>query len=192
MLRRTRSARPVGILALPAPSSLPGDPAITRKLSQFECRTSRPRRVRQRQWTVAQVEAVRRVREAYPRWGKAKLTIVLTRQGVRCSVSTIGRMLTDLKGRVLLVEPRWVRAMPQARHPRPHAQCNGHVEHSHRTHREEFWECDDGDLDLPVVQPALRGWEEVYNTERPHHALGLRTPAQFLADWHAAQLSNRS
>ena len=75
----------------------------------------------------------------------------------------------------------------------PHSpKLNGHVERSHRTHREEFWECYDGDLDLPMVGDALRGWEDVYNRERPHHALGLRTPAEFLADWHATHLSKRS
>ncbi len=76
-------------------------------------------------------------------------------------------------------------------------KLNGHVERSNRTHREAgalwaAWECSDGELDLPVVQSALRGWEEVDTTERPHHALGLRTPAAFLADWHATQLSKRS
>ncbi len=49
-----------------------------------------------------------------------------------------------------------------------------------------------GDLDLPVVQPALREWEDVYEAERSHHALRLRTPAAFLAAWQAAQLSKRS
>jgi transposase InsO family protein len=64
----------------------------------------------------------------------------------------------------------------------PHSpKLNGHVERANRTHTEEFWECYDGDLDLATVQPALRSWEDVYNTVRPHQALGYRTPAQFLA-----------
>ncbi len=270
-----------------------------RDLSKLETRSSRPKRMRPRHWTPAQVDAVRQAREQYPRWGKAKLAVILARQGMRLSVSTVGRILADLKRRGLLVEPRRVRAAPHARHPRPHAQrkpkgvmlpraapgdlvevdtmrlypapgvvryqftavdvvsrwsvigvravatagtardfltetrarfpfaitaiqvdggsefmaefeqecqmqqlpvwvlpprspkLNGHVERANRTHREEFWECDDGDLDLPTVSDALRTWEDVYNTERPHHALGLRTPAEFLADWHAAQLSKR-
>jgi transposase InsO family protein len=272
----------------------PGD------LSKLEPRSSRPRRIRQRQWTTVQVEAVRQAREAYPRWGKAKLAVLLARRGIRLAVATVGRILTDLKQRRLVIEPRRVRVTPCARHPRPHAQrtpkgvtlarqapgdlvefdtmhlypapgvvryqftatdvvsrysvvgvrrtatagtakdfliaaqarmpfaikaiqidggsefmadfeqacqdaqvslwvlpprspkLNGHVERSHRTHREEFWECYDGDLDLPCVQAAIRAWEAVYNTVRPHHALGLRTPAEFLADWHAAQLSKTS
>lgn len=68
----------------------------------------------------------------------------------------------------------------------------GRIERGNRAHREEFWECYAGDLDLPVVQPALREWEDVYKTERSHHALGLRIPAKFLAAWQAAQLSKRS
>ena len=66
----------------------------------------------------------------------------------------------------------------------PHSpKLNGCVERANRTHTEEFWECYDGDLDLPTVQPALRAWEQVYNTVRPHQALGYRTPLQFLAQW---------
>jgi putative transposase len=268
-----------------------------RDLSQIECRSSRPRRVRQRQWTAAEVEAVRQAREQYPRWGKQKLAVVLARRGIHLCVATVGRILTDLKRRGLLVEPRRIRATARTRHPRPHArrkpkgaalprdvpgalieldtmrlypapgvvryqftavdvasrygvvgvrgtatartakeflaeaharfpfdikaiqidggsefmaafeaECqdartplgvlppdspklNGHVERANRTHREESWECYEGDLDLPTISAALRIWEDVYNSDRPHHALGLRTPAEFLADWH---LSKRS
>lgn len=95
------------------------DPA---RLTTLEARSSRPKRVRQRQWTTTQVEAVRRVREAYPRWGKQKLAVLLARQGISLSVATVGRILTDLKRRRLLIEPQRVRATPHARHSRPHAQ----------------------------------------------------------------------
>ena len=60
-------------------------------------------------------------------------------------------------------------------------KLNGHVERANRTHTEEFWQCYDGDLDVPTAQAALRAWEAVYNTVRPHQALGYLTPAQFLA-----------
>lgn len=269
-------------------------------LTTLEARSSRPKRVRQRHWTAAQCEAVRQARERSPRWGKAKLAVVLAQRGVRLSVSTVGRILADLKRRGVLGEPRRVRATPTARPARPHARrkpkgislakqvpgdlveidtmqmypvpgvvryqftavdvvsrysivgvravatagtaadflaeararfpfaikaiqvdggsefmaafeqachaaglpqwvlpprspkLNGHVERANRTYREEFWQWYDGDLDLPTVGEALRAWEAVYNHERPHHALGLRTPAAFLADWHAGHLSNRS
>ena len=60
-------------------------------------------------------------------------------------------------------------------------KLNGHVERANRTHRTEFWELYDGDLELPPVQAALRAWEESYNHIRPHQALGYQTPAEYLA-----------
>lgn len=90
-------------------------------LTTLEDRSSRPRRCRGRQWTPAQVEAVRQVRAAHPQWGKAKITVVLARDGIILSASTVGRILTLLKARRLLVEPKRVRAFPHARHPRPYA-----------------------------------------------------------------------
>jgi putative transposase len=60
-------------------------------------------------------------------------------------------------------------------------KLNGRVERRNGTARREFWECYPGDLDLPTVQAALRQWERQYNTERPHQALGYRTPQQHLA-----------
>lgn len=59
-------------------------------------------------------------------------------------------------------------------------KLNGRVERLNGTTRREFWECHDGDLDLPSLQTALRVWEETYNTIRPHQALGYETPAAFL------------
>ena len=90
-------------------------------LTTLEDRSSRPRRCRGRQWTAAEVEAVRRVRAAHPRWGKAKIVVLLARDGVRLSASTVGRILTHLRARRVLVEPKRVRAHPHARHPRPYA-----------------------------------------------------------------------
>ena len=63
-------------------------------------------------------------------------------------------------------------------------KLNGHVERAQRTHTEEFWERYDGDLDLPSVRPALRAWERLYNTFRPHQALAQLTPAEYLANCH--------
>jgi putative transposase len=91
-------------------------------LSTLEDRSSRPRTVRQRTWGARAVNAVLAVRQQYPRWGKAKLAVLLARQGIVLAVSMIGRILRYLRQRRLLVEPRSVRATPQARHARPHAQ----------------------------------------------------------------------
>jgi transposase InsO family protein len=54
------------------------------------------------------------------------------------------------------------------------------VERLNGTARREFWECYEGELDLPTVQAALQQWEVQYNTERPHQALGYATPQQHL------------
>jgi transposase InsO family protein len=63
-------------------------------------------------------------------------------------------------------------------------KLNGHVERAQRTHTEEFYECYDGPLDLATLRPALQQWEQVYNTVRPHQALGALTPHQFLLHSH--------
>ena len=90
-------------------------------LISLENRSFRPRRVRARTWTEAQVAAVRAARAAQPRWGKDKLAVVLRRQGMALSVSMIGRILTDLKRRQVLVEAPLPRRRPPARQRRPYA-----------------------------------------------------------------------
>lgn len=74
-------------------------------LASLEDRSSRPREVRQRTWTTAEVVAVQRLRETYPRWGKAKLAVLLLREGLKLSVSRVGRILRYLKSRGVLKEP---------------------------------------------------------------------------------------
>lgn len=83
-------------------------------------RTRRPHRVRQPQTPLAVVERIRALREEYPRWGKAKLSILLRREGVTLSASTVGRVLRRLKARGVLREPR--RRRIASWRPRPHAQ----------------------------------------------------------------------
>lgn len=62
-------------------------------------------------------------------------------------------------------------------------KLNGCVERANRTHTEEFYECTTAPPTVAALTPALRRWEHVYNTVRPHQALGYRTPRQFLEDW---------
>jgi putative transposase len=61
-------------------------------------------------------------------------------------------------------------------------KLNGHVERAHRTHTEEFYEVADLSWSVSDLRPQLLRWERVYNTVRPHQALGYRTPLQFLVD----------
>lgn len=262
----------------------PGD------LASLEDRSSRPQTVRQRTWGAREVDAVLALRQQYPRWGKAKRAVLLTRDGIRLSRSMIGRILRYLRRRRLLIEPRPARATPRTRHARPHAQrktkgvtipkerpgdlieidtmrlfplpgvtryhfsavdvvsrygvigirgvatastakeflaevrvrcpfpvkamqidggsefmaefeqecadqgialwvlpphspkLNGHVERMNRTFREEWWERDDGDVEVIAMQAAGRDGEAVYNDVRPHQSLGMRTPTEFLAE----------
>lgn len=259
-------------------------------LATLEDRSSRPQTVRQRTWGTREADAVLALRGQYPRWGKAKLAVLLARQGITLAVSMIGRILRYLRQRHLLVEPRPSRATPRSRHARPHARrkpkgvpitkerpgdlveidtmrlsplpgvvrshfsavdvvsrygvigvrgvatagtarefltevrarcpfpitaiqidggsefmaefeagcqaegialwvlpphspkLNGHVERMNRTFREEWWECYEGETDVRDMQGAGREGEAVYNAIRPHQALGMRTPIEFLAE----------
>jgi putative transposase len=265
-----------------------------RDLRTLESRSSRPRHRRTRTWTTEQVEAVRTLRERYPRWGKDKLQRLLARQGIALSVSMVGRILTALQRRGVLRDPPRRLSRRGRRGPRPYAirkprdypvqgpgdlveidtldvrpqaghifkqfsvldvlsrysvlelasaatatlavraldalerlpfpvravqidggsefcgafeaacqqrglplfvlpprspKLNGHVERSQRTHSEEFYECTAAAPTLPALRGALTEWEHVYNTVRPHQALGYLTPQQF---WEAYQRDSQA
>jgi len=65
----------------------------------------------------------------------------------------------------------------------PHSpKLNGHVERAQRTHKEEFYAYYDGALDLANLNKALRRWQRVYNTIRPHHSLGRKPPVRYLQE----------
>jgi transposase InsO family protein len=63
-------------------------------------------------------------------------------------------------------------------------KLNGAVERAHRTHTEEFYEVTDSSFDLAELREELLEWEQVYNTVRPHQALGYLTPLKFLKHQH--------
>lgn len=58
-----------------------------------------------------------------------------------------------------------------------HPQTNGKVERFHRSLEIEVL-AGRAFADLPAAQRALDAWRTVYNCERPHEALDLRTPIQ--------------
>jgi len=62
-------------------------------------------------------------------------------------------------------------------------KLNGHVERAQRTHTEEFYEVTNVSFEIRELNQALLKWEEVYNTIRPHQALGYLTPQQFLEQY---------
>lgn len=75
-------------------------------LASLREESRRPRRVRKPLWSRELVEAVKALREEYPRWGKDKLAVLVRDQGHESSVSTIGRILGYLKRKGELIEPR--------------------------------------------------------------------------------------
>lgn len=265
---------------------------MPRHLESLESRSCRPRRVRRPTASRALEQAVRRLRQQYPRWGKDKLVVLLRRADLRVSTSMVGRILRRLRDRGLVVEPvvlKRLRGLAKRRRgyavrkpkeytvrrpgdlveidtldvrPMPNvllkhftgrdvisrwdvmeahsratagtaeqfldslvgrmpfrvkaiqvdggsefagafeAACrrrrirlfvlpprspklNGHVERAHRTHREEFYQVVDAGWTLPRLNQQLLEWETVYNTVRPHQALGYLTPEQFVRQWHA-------
>lgn len=71
-------------------------------------------------------------------------------------------------------------------------KLNGRVERFNRTSQEEFWQCYDGAYDLASVNAALREWETAYNQIRPHQALQMQTPRDYLKSLSKQQLSHMS
>ena len=74
-------------------------------LTTLEEMSRRPQKVRTPQTPPEVVERIQRLREQYPRWGKDKLVVLLKREGIEVSVSTVGRVINRLKAKGLLVEP---------------------------------------------------------------------------------------
>jgi transposase InsO family protein len=265
-----------------------------RDLTTLEDRSHRPHRRRQPTWPPQLADRVLALRRLYPRWGKVKLAILLRREGQRVSISMVGRILTRLQQRGVLVEPprcartlsrllrgrrrpwavrkprHWRVARPGdlvqldtldlrplpgvalkhftardvvsrwdvveahrratsltaaafldtlvARMPFPvralqvdggsefaaafeqacrerglrlfvlpprSPKLNGSVERAQRTHTEEFYEVTPCAWQIESLNRELRAWERVYNTVRPHQALGYLTPQEFLLQNHA-------
>jgi len=74
-------------------------------LTTLEQESRRPHRVRQLETSADEVERIRELREQYPRWGRKKLAVLLGREGIDISASTVGRVMNRLMARGLLVEP---------------------------------------------------------------------------------------
>ena len=263
-------------------------------LRSLESRSCRPRRVRRPTWSRELAVKVLGLREEYPCWGKYKLATLLEREGLKVSVSMVGRILKHLKRTGELKEPRrfavsagkrrmkriyatrkpkdyqakepgdivqvdtldlrllpgvvrkqftardvvskWdvldirgratarlaaefvetiVRRMPfkvkaiqvdggseymaefeeacRAREillfvlPPRSPKLNGGVERAQRTHTEEYWELTSCDTEVRSMRRGVRQQEHVYNTIRPHQALGYLTPLEFVTNWKQKQ-----
>ena len=74
-------------------------------LTTLEAKSSKPFKVRKPETSVEVVNKIKELREKYPRWGKDKLVVLLRREGIIVSTSTVGRTINRLKERGLLKEP---------------------------------------------------------------------------------------
>ena len=94
-----------------------------RHLDCLEEGSHRPKRLRQPTWSPELAQAVLKLREEYPRWGKDKLAAMLPEQGWQVSASMVGRILRQLKGTGKLKEPilNYVSASKRQKQ-RPYAQ----------------------------------------------------------------------
>ena len=78
-----------------------------------------------------------------------------------------------------------IRLFRNGNQPRASKRCGcsrwySAVERARRTHTEEFYEVTESSFDLYELREELVEWERVYNTVRPHQALGYVTPLKFL------------
>jgi len=63
-------------------------------------------------------------------------------------------------------------------------RLNGKVERSHRIDAEEFYRLLEGEIidDARIFNDKLSEWEDYYNFDRPHGALGGQTPCERLPE----------
>ena len=87
-------------------------------LKGLEDGSRRPKHLRCPRWEVKLIEAIREIRQLYPRWGKNKLKVMLKREGYTPSLSTIGRILRYLRQRHLLPESLSKRIIWSKRRPK--------------------------------------------------------------------------
>jgi len=80
-----------------------------------EPKSRRPKRVRRPLWTPEIVEDVEALRGDNPMWGKRKLVVLLRREGVRLSASTVGRILQRLVRRGVVTPVPTLRRKPGGR-----------------------------------------------------------------------------
>ena len=154
-------------------------------LDTLEARSHRPRRVRRPTWSAQQSDAVLALRRRYPRWGKDKLHRLLSRQGIVVSISMVGRIMSDLKRRGVLIEP-----------PRPAVLTRQRRKLRHRpwaTRKPRFWPVrKPGDLvglDTKQLHPArgvqlhhfsARDLVSRWDVVEVHQKATARTAVQFL------------
>ncbi len=85
-------------------------------------RSRKPHRFTRPQWPLALKQAILRLTEQYPRWGKNKLLVLLQNEGFEVSAPTVGRILNSVRQRGQLLEPKFTNiSAKRRRKPRPYA-----------------------------------------------------------------------
>lgn len=76
-------------------------------------------------------------------------------------------------------------------HPRSPKE-NSYVERSHGSDEAEFYSRPGvRRLPLPLLDAAMRAWEEEWNTVRPHQSLDYLTPSEYLKKWRTGRLPTK-
>jgi len=99
-LARWHAARTAGLDARKA-AEIVGVPRATlyRWQTQKTPRSRRPKTVRKPAWSTELVQAVERLRQDFPMWGRDKIAPLLIAQGFATSVATVGRIIAKLVAR---------------------------------------------------------------------------------------------
>lgn len=85
------------------------------QLKSLESKSSRPHKVREPETPSPVILRIQKLREQYPRWGRDKIQVLLKREGLYLSASTVGRVINRLKARGALKEPATLQTVREYR-----------------------------------------------------------------------------
>src|SRR5437588_652197 len=159
-------------------------------LTTLEEHSHRPGQCRQPTWAFPLEEKVLGLRLQFPRWDVLQAHTRATAQTATQFLDTLQlRMPFPIRAVQIDGGPEFAAEFEQACQQRglhlfvlpPRSpKLNGAVERANRTHTEEFYQVTAYSLEMKKLNRELRHWEKIYNTVRPHQALGYLTPLQFL------------
>jgi len=89
--------------------------SLHRWSTRIEPRSRRPRRLRAKTWSPALVQAVERLRQDFPMWGRAKIGPLVRAEGFTASDATVGRIIGHLVQRGVVEPVPTLRRRPHAR-----------------------------------------------------------------------------